>query len=94
MIDGVRVRPEKVEQAIAGMPGVNEVAVLPGQCESTTVVKAVVVAPGVTVEHIRAWSAAHLPAASVPAIITTRQALPRSPAGKVLYTKLSWEQDP
>jgi acyl-coenzyme A synthetase/AMP-(fatty) acid ligase len=82
------VRPEKVEQAIARMPGVDEVAVIVTGSMGRAAVEAVVVADGLTLAQVRAWSRANLPATSVPRIITMRAALPRSPAGKVLYTRL------
>jgi acyl-CoA synthetase (AMP-forming)/AMP-acid ligase II len=79
------VRPERVERAIRELPGVREVVVLPAVRDATSVtLKAVVVAPGLGMSDIRSWCADHLPLEQQPAIIELRDALPRSPAGKIL----------
>lgn len=88
VIDGITVRPEKIEQTIARMPGVEDVAVLPLDDDRGAAIRAVVVASGISARDVEYWCVTQLPAGNVPRIIDIRSALPRSPAGKILYTKL------
>lgn len=84
MAGEVPVAPDTIERAILDMPGVQEVAVVSDRAAKA---RAVVVAPGIATEDIRRWCALHLPPGLTPRITLTR-ALPRSPAGKILYETL------
>ncbi len=79
------VDPAAIEAVIAGLPAVRDVAVLgvpgPGGSEQ---IKAVVVADDVGPEQILRYCRHRLPAAQLPAIVELRDAIPRTPAGKVV----------
>lgn len=78
------VRPETIEDVIAALPGVRDVVVLPVR-GGNRAMKAVVVAPGLEHETVRAWCRERLAAGQTPAVIEMRDELPRSPAGKILH---------
>jgi long-chain acyl-CoA synthetase len=86
MIGGVAIRPETIERLIEALPGVREAAVLQiRDGEDRPALKAVVAAPGLEAEAVRAWCRDHLPREQQPAAVEIRENLPRSPAGKVLH---------
>jgi long-chain acyl-CoA synthetase len=82
---GVTVDPSAVEIVIARIPGVLDVAVvgIPNPAGGERV-KAVVVAEGITTEHILHYCRRHLPDTHQPEVVEFRAAIPRTPAGKIL----------
>jgi acyl-coenzyme A synthetase/AMP-(fatty) acid ligase len=76
---------DAVEQVVLTLPGVEEaVAVAAEDGQGNVRVRLVVVAPTVPVETLRRWCTARLAPQEVPTLIAKRDALPRSPAGKIL----------
>lgn len=84
-VEGAAVDPVEVESVISRLPGVREVAVVgvPG-AQPAERLKAVVVADGLTATCIQQHCRAHLRVCQVPEIIEFRDAIPRTPAGKIL----------
>jgi long-chain acyl-CoA synthetase len=82
---GVTVDPSAVEIVISRIPGVLDVAVvgIPNPAGGERV-KAVVVAEGITTEHILHYCRRHLPDTHQPEVVEFRAAIPRTPAGKIL----------
>jgi acyl-CoA synthetase (AMP-forming)/AMP-acid ligase II len=82
---GGAVDPVMVESVISRLPGVREVAVVgvPGAAPAERL-KAVVVAEGISAARIREHCRAHLGGGGVPEIVEFRDAIPRTPAGKIL----------
>ncbi len=93
-VGGAAIDPVEVEAVISRLPGVREVAVVgvPG-APSAERLKAVVVAEGVTAAGIRQHCRAHLGGRRVPEIIEFRDAIPRTPAGKILRRVLRADGD-
>ncbi len=87
-IHGSLVHLDAVESAIASMPDVREVAAHVRRVDSRIVLRVLVATTGRTEEDIRCWCREVLPAACVPDEIVVVEALPRSPAGKVLLKYL------
>jgi acyl-coenzyme A synthetase/AMP-(fatty) acid ligase len=87
---GLKVVPSEVEEVIASLPGVVEVKVYPGQQASGAqfVKAAVVVEDGVDVARIKAHCQEHLVYYKRPERIAILEALPRSPAGKIVRDQL------
>ncbi|MDR7556141.1 MAG: class I adenylate-forming enzyme family protein [Armatimonadota bacterium] len=79
------VDPAAIEAVIASLPAVRDVAVVgvpgPGGSEQ---IKAVVVADDVGPEQILRYCRHRLPTTQLPAIVELRDAIPRTPAGKVV----------
>ncbi len=84
-VAGAEIDPAEVEAVIGTLPGVREVAVVgvPGPPPGERL-KAVVVAEGITAAGIRQHCRGRLADRAVPEIIEFREAIPRTPAGKVL----------
>ena len=79
---GVQIYPDAAERAIRSLPGVRDVVVVPGVTGSGPAVKAFVVAPGLDAAGVeRRWRDLFPQA---PLVVELIDALPRSPAGKVL----------
>lgn len=83
-VGGHKVHPREVEQAIAALPGVRDVAVVPwrdadGRCTAA----ALVVASGIDEAAVRRQCARSLPAAKVPRCIVLLPSLPRTERGKL-----------
>ena len=87
---GLKVVPAEVEEAIATMRGVREVKVYGGRLNSQSeIVKAAVaVDDNIDVAAVRAHCEAHLVYYKQPQVITIVEALPRSPAGKIVRDRL------
>jgi acyl-CoA synthetase (AMP-forming)/AMP-acid ligase II len=87
---GNKVLPAEVEEVIALLPGVDEVKVYsaPNRWGSNSVKAAVVAADGVTDEDVRDHCQGHLVDYKQPEKITMLDALPRSPAGKIVLAQL------
>lgn len=87
---GLKVVPQEVEEAIAACPGVREVKVYAGTrgARSEIVKAAVAVERGVTEADIRAHCERHLVYYKRPQTIALVEALPRSPAGKIVASQL------
>jgi long-chain acyl-CoA synthetase len=85
---GFNVYPSEVEQSVALMPEVDEVAVvgLPGSDLGERVVAAIVLAPGaaLNLDQVRAWCSEHVPHFAIPRELVVMDSLPRSQIGKVL----------
>lgn len=88
-IGGDWIDPSEVERRMAEAPGVREVAVLSvPDMAGRPILKAVVVAPQLDTLALRQWCREHLSSAQQPALLELRDALPRSPAGKVLHKEM------
>lgn len=89
---GFNIFPAEIEDAIADMPGVAEVAVVgvPDRYRGETVKAFVVAEPGVELDakEIKDWAAGRLTAYKVPKVIEFRDALPRTGVGKVARQQL------
>ncbi|EAQ79144.1 class I adenylate-forming enzyme family protein [Blastopirellula marina] len=87
---GLKVVPCEVEETIAAMPGVREVKVYGSRLASQAeIVKAAIaVEPGVDELAIRAYCEEHLVYYKRPQAIALVDALPRSPAGKIVRDRL------
>ena len=85
---GFNVYPSEVESAVRDMPGVVDVAVvgMPTDTFSESVVAALVLEPGATVdlEAVRAWTEDKLSHYAMPKSIAIFDELPRSQLGKVM----------
>ena len=89
-VDGVAVDPSEIEEAIAALPGVREVAVVGvPHAERGEVAKAVVAAEGLTAADVVQHCRRCMEGVKVPEIVEFRPALPRTPAGKILRRVLS-----
>jgi len=91
VISGFKVYPNEVEDTIAAMPGVKEVAVIGVPDDATgEQVKALIVKsnPKITVEDVRAYCHQHLTGYKVPKFVEFRDSLPKSPVGKILHREL------
>ncbi|MEX0937836.1 MAG: class I adenylate-forming enzyme family protein [Pirellulales bacterium] len=89
-VEGLKVIPSEVEEVIASVPGVVEVKVYAAARKSggQFIKAAVVVESGVDVQLIRSHCERHLVYYKRPERILPLDALPRSPAGKILRDKL------
>jgi len=87
-VAGAEIDPAEVEAVISRLPGVRDVAVIGVAGGAKAGLKAVVVAEGLTASRIQQHCRAHLADSQVPAIIEFREAIPRTPAGKVLRRAL------
>ena len=89
---GFNIFPAEIEDAIASMPGVVEVAVVgvPDRYRGETVKAFVVAQPGIELDpkEIKEWAAGRLTAYKVPKVIEFRDALPRTGVGKVARQQL------
>ena len=91
LVSGFNVYPNEVEDVVAALPGVREVAVVgvpdPDKGEA---VKLVLVCSddSVTEKTVRAWCAERLTGYKRPSIIEFRHELPKSAVGKVLRREL------
>jgi long-chain acyl-CoA synthetase len=91
LVSGFNVYPNEVEDVIALMPGVLEVAAVGVPDEkSGEVVKAVVVRkdPNLSAEQIKAFCRENLTAYKQPRIIEFREDLPKSNVGKIIRREL------
>ena len=88
-IANVWIDPGEVERRLAQLPSVREVAVLVVPAiDGQQQLKAVVVAPHLTTDDVRGWCRQNLSPEQQPALLELRNALPRSPAGKILHRDL------
>jgi len=87
---GNKVLPSEVEEVISLLPHVAEVKVYsaPNRWGSNSVRAAVVATDGVTDRDVRDHCERHLVSYKQPEQITMLEALPRSPAGKIVLSKL------
>lgn len=87
---GNKVLPSEVEEVISLLPGVAEVKVYsaPNRWGSNSVKAAVVAADGVTDRDVRDHCKRHLVSYKQPEQVIILDALPRSPAGKIVLSKL------
>jgi long-chain acyl-CoA synthetase len=91
LVSGFNVYPNEVEDVLAGMPGVLEVAVVGAPDEhSGEVVKAVIVRkdPSLTAEDVKAYAREYLTGYKRPHIVEFRTELPKSNVGKILRREL------
>jgi long-chain acyl-CoA synthetase len=95
LVSGFNVYPNEVEDCIARLPGVSEVAVigLPDERSGEQVKAFVVPRPGsnLTAEQVRAHCKELLTSYKLPRQIELRGELPKSPVGKVLRRELRKE---
>jgi long-chain acyl-CoA synthetase len=91
LVSGFNVYPSEIESVIMTLPGVLECGVV-GVPDAKTgeAVKAVVVRkdPGLTKEAVIAHCKAHLTGYKLPRHVEFRDALPKTPIGKVLRREL------
>ena len=87
---GNKVDPAEVEAALRAHPAVRDVAVfgLTSAHEEQVVAAAVVLASAATADELRAHCRELLAPHKVPRVVGFRDALPRSPLGKVLIARL------
>jgi len=91
LVSGFNVYPNEVEDVIALMPQVLEVAVVGvPHANSGEAVKAVIVKkdPALTAEQVQEFARAHLTGYKRPRIIEFRDSLPKSNVGKILRREL------
>lgn len=91
MVSGFKVYPTEVEDVIASMPGVKEVAVIAAPDPvAGEMVKAFIVSsdPKMTKESVRAYCKLHLTGYKIPREVEFRDSLPKSNVGKVLRREL------
>ncbi len=91
LVSGFNVYPNEVEDVIASHPGVLEVAVIGvPDAQSGEAVAAYIVKrdPELTAESVRAYARENMTAYKVPKVIHFRDALPKTPVGKVLRRML------
>lgn len=91
MVSGFKVYPTEVEDVLAFMPGVKEVAVVAAPDPvAGEMVKAFIVSsdPQMTKESVRAYCKLHLTGYKIPKDVEFRDSLPKSNVGKVLRREL------
>jgi len=91
LVSGFNVYPNEVEDVIAMMPEVLEVAAIGVPDErSGELVKVVIVKkdPALTEEHVKAYAKANLTAYKCPKIVEFRKELPKTNVGKILRREL------
>jgi long-chain acyl-CoA synthetase len=91
LVSGFNVYPNEVEDVLAGMPGVLEVAVVGAPDEkSGEVVKAFIVRkdPKLTADEVKAYAREYLTGYKRPHIIEFRTELPKTNVGKILRREL------
>jgi long-chain acyl-CoA synthetase len=91
LVSGFNVYPNEVEDVIAMMPGVLEVAAVGAPSEkSGEVVKVVIVKkdPKLTEEDVKEFARANLTGYKHPRIVEFRKELPKSNVGKILRREL------
>jgi long-chain acyl-CoA synthetase len=91
LVSGFNVYPNEVESVLATLPGVVECGVVGvPDAKSGEAVKAVIVRadPAITEGAVIAHCRAHLAAYKVPRAVEFRDALPKSPIGKILRRDL------
>lgn len=87
---GINVRPREVEDALAGHPAVDGVAVVgvPSSRWGEEVTAFVVSTDGFDPEELRRWTRRSLSGYKVPKRFHPIEAIPRNPTGKILRTEL------
>jgi long-chain acyl-CoA synthetase len=91
LVSGFNVYPNEIEDVIAMMPGVLEVAAVGVPDEkSGEAVKVVIVRkdPALTAEQVKAFCREHLTGYKMPKIVEFRTDLPKSNVGKILRREL------
>jgi long-chain acyl-CoA synthetase len=91
LVSGFKIFPNEVEDIIAAMPGVREVAIVGAPDPiSGEKVKAFVVKnnPKITAEDVRAYCHEHLTGYKVPKEVEFRDTLPKNNVGKILRREL------
>jgi len=94
LVSGFNVYPNEVEDVIAMMPQVLEVAVIGvPHTHSGEAVKAVIVKkdPSLTAEQVQEFARAHLTGYKRPRLVEFRDSLPKSNVGKILRRELRQE---
>lgn len=91
LVSGFNVYPNELEDVLTQMPGIRECAAV-GVVDANAgeAVKLVIVRedPGVTEAAVRAYCADHLTGYKRPRVIEFREALPKTPVGKILRREL------
>lgn len=91
LVSGFNVYPNEIEDVIAALPGVLEVAAVGVPDEkSGEIVKVVIVKkdPALTAEDVKAHARANLTAYKQPRVIEFRKELPKTNVGKILRREL------
>jgi acyl-CoA synthetase (AMP-forming)/AMP-acid ligase II len=78
-----RIDPREVEEAVLRIPGIREAAAVQVRSNGNASLK-LVVAGSVRQDDLERWSQEHLGFLGEPVVVEVREALPRSPAGKLL----------
>ena len=95
LVSGFNVYPNEVEDVLAAMPGIAEVAAVGVADEhSGEVVKVVIVKkdPALTAEQVKAYARENLTGYKRPHIVEFRQELPKTNVGKILRRELRDEK--
>ena len=95
IVSGFNVYPNEVEEVVAALPGVREVAVIGSPSErSGEVVKVFVVRndPSLDEQGVIEWCRQRLTAYKVPRVVVFREQLPKSNVGKILRRALREEE--
>lgn len=90
-VSGFKVFPNEIEDTIAAMPGVREVAVIGVKDPSSgEAVKAFIVKsdPSITIEAVRVYCQEHLTGYKIPKEIEFRDSLPKNNVGKIIRREL------
>ena len=96
LVSGFNVYPNEIEDVIAMMPGVLEVAAVGVSDEkSGEAVKVVIVRkdPGLTAEQVKAFCRENLTGYKLPKVVEFRNDLPKSNVGKILRRELRAEYE-
>ncbi|HET7308303.1 MAG TPA: AMP-binding protein [Gammaproteobacteria bacterium] len=96
LVSGFNVYPNEIEDVVAAMPGVREVAAIGAPDEhSGEVVKLVIVKrdPGLTVDQVKAYCRDKLTGYKHPKYVEFRDELPKSNVGKILRRALREDED-
>jgi long-chain acyl-CoA synthetase len=91
LVSGFNVYPNEVEDVLAAMPGVREVAAIGVPDEkSGEAVKVVIVRkdPGLTAEQVKAYAREYLTGYKRPHYVEFRDELPKTNVGKILRREL------
>jgi long-chain acyl-CoA synthetase len=96
IVSGFKIYPNEIEDTLAAMPGVREVAVVGApDPESGEMVKAFIVKNdnSITQDSVRAYAYEHLTGYKVPKEVEFRDTLPKNNVGKILRRELRDEKE-
>nr|WP_307727028.1 hypothetical protein [Telluria mixta] len=91
LVSGFNVYPNEIEDVLAAMPGILEVAVIGApSAKSGEIVMAIVVRKddSLSAEEVKAYARKYLTGYKVPHVVEFREQLPKSNVGKILRREL------